>query len=535
MKKILLLSVVIALSAPLTAHALITNDEVLSYAAMPLAVSDVCDVRGVQTDEVSTLVTYMDRANVSPEAFVSVFRYVPVALTFNSGDRADFVQWVGSEVDQGITGDQLVTVMQRRLATYGNTTAVASYHRHRRHRHGRYYASAGYGYAPPYPVPYYAAYSPYAAFDAYYVPAGVVQYVDYELLDPFALIDVPVAVANVVDIGVPIGRVGGLMVQLDLGFVSPVETVEILRYAPTALVAVNYGAPDFVQFVYDQRIGGVTGFGLVAAIDQQFPVYGVTPQLDLAAPVYVGQTAWVPSVVNNYVAPVDPAWVPQTVRTQVASFAAGNTTWTPQTMSPAGTAVAPAQVQRLLSQQGNAVVTNPGQAHRELAQSMRAGGTAAAMAGAMAAGQMARGRMGRGQMAAAPGGLARAAVASQRGRAFARQQVTTVRGNGRRIATRGRAPTVLGSPPGRPSFAGRGVARAEHGRPQFIQQRARPQFSRPVMAAPRPQFAPRPAMAMPRGNGGGRPAQVMAPRAAPAPQAQPARGNGNGQGKKGKG
>lgn len=530
MKKILLLSFVIAVSAPLTAHAFLTNDDVLSYAAMPLAVSDVCDVRGVQTDQVATLVSYMDRANVSPDQFIDVFRYVPVALVLNSGRRPDFVQWVGSEVDQGVTGDELVTLMERRLTTYGNVVTVSQFHRyHRYHRRPRFYTAA------------YGAYSP---FEPDYVPVVVHRYCDAALLDPFALIDMPVAVATVVDLGVPVARVGGLVLQLDLGYVPPLQTVELLRYSPPALLAVNYGQPDFVQYVYNQRVGGLSGVALVQAVDQQLPLYGVTPQIDLASPVYIGQNAWVPGVVQNYVAPVDPAFVPPVVRTQVASFAAGRGSYTAPAAPPVASVAPSPQAQRLLDQRGNAVVTSPAQARRELAQSMRSNRHAAQIAGGAAAASVAaatalqRGHGARGRIASGPA-------------------VAAARVNGAHVNGRGHHAAVMTGRPARSYAARQNVMAPQHVRgggmhaagpamraarphPQVMQQHGRPQVSRqPVMAMPR---APQGGQG--RGHGGGPPARVMAappaPAAVAAPQGQPGRGNGkgndNGKGqKKGRG
>ena len=65
MKRIALFLILAAI-VPLETNAFNTYDhsDVLSYVAMPLAVSAVCDVRGVQTDRVGQLVAYMDQANV---------------------------------------------------------------------------------------------------------------------------------------------------------------------------------------------------------------------------------------------------------------------------------------------------------------------------------------------------------------------------------------------------------------------------------------------------------------------------------------
>lgn len=434
----------IALSAPLTAHAYMNTDQVLSYTAMPLAVSNVCDVRGVQTDQVGSLVTYMNRANVSPDAFLDVFRYVPVALVLNSGRNPDFVQWVGSEVDQGIIGDQLVTVMEQRLTTYGSNVVTTRTFHHYRDRYPRSYRTV---------------------YETDYVPVTVRRYCERELVDPFALIDMPLAVANVVDVGVPVARVGNLVVQLNLGYVTPVQAVEVLRYSPPALMAVDYGQPDFVQYVYDQRVNGLTGYELVRAVDTQLPIYGVSPQIDLASPVYIGQNAYVPSTIQSYVAPIDPAFVPQPVRTRMTAFA------------PAQTYASP-QVQRLLDQQGNPVVVNPGQARREIAQTMHKGGPP------------------------------RVAVAAPQAQAFA--------------PARGGA--VVRTIPPHPHAV---VVRHEHGGGRG--HVAGPPAVR--MARPHPQQA-----AHEHGHGrhaGGPPARVMAPPAAapmPMPQVQQGPGHGNGHG-----
>jgi hypothetical protein len=285
MRKALLLTLFLAAIAPFEARASLASDELLSYVAMPLAVSDVCAVRGVQTDQVGTLVAYMDQANVSPQGFIEVFRYVPVALVLNAGDQPDFVRWVGGEVARGVNGDELVRVMKRQLRTYDRVVPVSRSYRHRPRRIYR------------------------TVFAEEYVPVRVRRYCSRALLDPYALIDMPVAVAHVCDLGVPYDRVGRLVTELNLGYVEPWQTVELLRYAPSALVVADSGQPDFVQFVYEQRAGGLSGYGLVRAIDRRLPAYDVVPRIDRPAPVYV----------RNYVDPVDPAYVPHTVRAHLAS------------------------------------------------------------------------------------------------------------------------------------------------------------------------------------------------------------------------
>src|ERR1051326_1118704 len=148
MKRLALSMFLLAL-VPWQAKAFIPVNEqtdLLSYVAMPIAVSSVCEVRGVQTDRVGELVTYMDQANVPPAEFDDVFRYVPVALVMRTDRRPDFVEWVHGEVNQGVVGPALVTAMEQQLGTYGSGITVVS---HRvttryRYRHHHRYAYAAY-------------------------------------------------------------------------------------------------------------------------------------------------------------------------------------------------------------------------------------------------------------------------------------------------------------------------------------------------------------------------------------------------------
>jgi hypothetical protein len=352
MKKISIVLLLLLAFLPIEAKAFNTYDssDVLSYVAMPLAVSAVCDVRGVQTDRVGELVTYMDQANVPPADFIDVFRYVPVALVLRTDNRPDFVEWVHGEVDRGVVGGALVTSMESRLRTYDNYVPAASY-RMRRHFEREPYA---YAYEPD------------------YVPVEIRRHCDRLILDPLTLVEMPVAVANVYDLGVPYDRVNSLVVELNLGDVAPLQFVELMRYAPAALVINGgyYGQPDFVQYVRRQRVDGLTGYLLVQNVSQQMQVYGVAPQIDYGPPLYGNQTYYAPQTVQYYVPPLDTAYVPTVVQSRVATnFAAARTTFN----QPAPAMVAPSQVQRLLaSPDRGAVVANPGQARRELARVNRA-------------------------------------------------------------------------------------------------------------------------------------------------------------------
>lgn len=536
MKKLLLPCLLLAL-APLQAKALVPisdQTDLLSYVAMPIAVSSVCDVRGVQTNRVGDLVTYMDQANVPPADFVDVFRYVPVALVMRTDRRPDFVEWVHGQVTQGVAGPALVTAMEQQLGTYGSGITVVS-HRYptsTRYRHHRRYGSY--------------AYSDYAYNDVFqpdYVPVVVRHYCEREFAEPLALIDMPLAVNDVYDLGLPVQRVTSLAIELNLGSVPPVQFVELFRYAPAALVVDTGYAPDFVTYVHTQEVAGIYGLPLVQAIDRQFPVYGVNAQLDLTSPgyYYSANNYYTPTyaptapqyMAQYYVPPADPAYVPQVVQTRVASgFAAGGANYA----LPQQTAIAAApQVQRLLNApNGSAIVTNPAQARREMARQSRAARLAPVTAPVFAQSQAP-------QVMAAHGhgnGRGHAVAAAP---TFAQPQI---HGNGH-----GRGHAVTAAPAfAQPQFHGNGHGRghAVTAAPSFAQPAA-PQFhgngnghgrghqqAMPMMAAPQQQFSPAPQMIQ-HGNGHGRGHQQAMPvMAAPQPvMAAPQviqHGNGNGRG-----
>jgi len=519
MKKIAILVLLLAI-LPFSAKALNTYDQntygqsdVLSYVAMPLAVSSVCDVRGVQTDRVGQLVSYMDQANVNPNDFIDVFRYVPVALVMRTDNRPDFVQWVGDQVNQGVTGPALVTAMETQLRTYDEAvpTSFVDERIHQRYRRPIY----DYAYEPD------------------YVPVLIRHHCEQDLIEPLALLDMPVAVADVVDIGVPIGRLGSFVVQLNLGDVPPLQFVELMRYAPAALVVNGgyYGQPDFVQYVQTQVGDGVTGYPLVQSMYQQLPVYGVTPQIDLPPPGYASSQYYVPPVVQNYVDPVSQAYVPPPVRTRIASaFASGQAVsqaapWQAPAQAPSAAVAAPAQVQRLLNAPNNsAVVVNRAEARRELAQ-----GRAAREAPIAA-----------GPSAVAPAFAARTAAAPAISPREARQQRIAAAPSpapatiSPREARRERvapappaAPTpMISSAPARTAAQPR-VQRAERAAPRaralpppmISSAPARPQFhAAPAQAAPQPREV-RPARPAPVARSAPPPvaaAQAPAPRPAPA-------------------
>jgi hypothetical protein len=510
MKKITVLSLFLFAMA---SYAAADVNDVLSYVAMPLAVSSVCDVRGVQTDRVGELVTYMDQANVAPADFVDVFRYVPVALVMRTDGRPDFVQWVGNQVNSGMVGTALVSAMETQLRTYDDYVPVAA------SRPRRSYRTEDYAYA----------------YEPDYVPVTIRRHCDRLMMEPLSLIEMPVAVANVYELGVPQPLVSSFAVELNLGRVPSLQFVELMRYAPAAFVsdAGSYGQPAFVDYVRSERIRGATGYQLVQVVDRRLRTYEVAPMID-PAPVYVRSqytNAWsVPPPPQNWVDPMSSAWVPPVVRTRAATRFAPQRGGYVQT-APA-IAAAP-QVQRLLeSPNGGAVVTNPGQARRELARANRTQREAPIPAAPVFVAPPPNEHHGRGQQMATSNrhGRERNVVASPVMQApVAAPPAAAVRhGKGHGAENHGAnrnvtpAPRVMAAPPAPP-------AAREHGR-------GHQQQSRPMMAAPPAAAAPAPAAPPPaakehgHGHGHGGPQAAAAPMPAPAPG--PPAGGPPGQAKK---
>jgi len=524
MKKLALVLLLLLAFLPIEAKAFNSydNSDVLSYVAMPLAVSAVCDVRGVQTDRVGELVTYMDQANVPPADFIDVFRYVPVALVLRTDNRPDFVEWVHGEVDRGIVGEALVTSMESRLRTYDNYVPAASY------RLRRHFVREPYAYA----------------YEPDYVPVEIRRHCDRLILDPLTLVEMPLAVVDVYDLGVPYDRVSSLVVELNLGDVPPVQFVELMRYAPAALVINGgyYGQPDFVQYVRTQRIDGLTGDPFVQTVSRQLQVYGVTPQIDYGSPYYGNQSYYAPQVVQNYVAPVDPAFVPAVVQSRVTTnFAAARTTFN----QPAPAVVAPSQVQRLLaSPDSGAVVANPGQARRELARANRAQREApiAAVpppfAGAFAAPGRIESHGNRGMAGQQPVVSAPVVESAHRGNG---------RGHGRQSAPV-LTPMISSAPASVNEGHGHGRGHAAAAAPPFVAAPEAPRHEHGRGHTAAPSFVPAPAAtpATPehgnehghgRGHGGPpafvaapAPAPAMAPAPAPQPVMREEHGHGHGHG-----
>src|SRR5881227_4418601 len=93
MRRLMLFLVLMTIPARLPAF---STKDLLGLVAMPLAVAAVSDVSGVPQDQLADIVATLNQANVPPEQFVEVVRYVPV--TFGQAEvRPTFTEFVRTE------------------------------------------------------------------------------------------------------------------------------------------------------------------------------------------------------------------------------------------------------------------------------------------------------------------------------------------------------------------------------------------------------------------------------------------------------
>jgi hypothetical protein len=287
MRKAAFFALLLAL-VPMQAQALETN-ELLGLVAMPLAVAAASEVTGVPVGDLSHFVATLTRAQVPPTQVVQVVRYAPAALVVQvEEEQPTFIEYVDYEVDRGVTGSRLVTVIEDRYQTYDlepqfvvldepATTYVVRD-----------------DYIPDYVVTRVAEYRP--------------AYVAGDTNDLLALAAMPLAVAAVADIaGIPFGDLSSLVASLNQARMPPLQVVEVLRYSPVVMVDA-YERPRFVQFVNTQVVNGVTGPRLIEVIGDRFVAYDVTPRFRTIEPREVVQVVerddFFPAVVTSRVAEV---------------------------------------------------------------------------------------------------------------------------------------------------------------------------------------------------------------------------------------
>src|SRR5687768_7493721 len=286
MKKAALAALLLVLLVPLQAKALDT-EELLGLVAMPLAVAAASEVTGVPVGDLSRFVATLNRAQVPPTQIVQVVRYAPAALVIEDQQPA-FIEYVDYEVDRGVVGPQLVTVIEERYRTYDLEPQFYTFDE---------------------PA------TTYVVRDDY-IPATVVTrvaevrpaFVVGDTNDLLALAAMPLAVAAVADItGIPLGDLSSLVMSLNQARMPPLQVVEVLRYSPVVLVD-DYERPRFVQFVNAQVVSGVTGPRLIDSLSDRFVTYDVTPRFRTIEPRTVVNVVdsddFFPAVVTSRVAAV---------------------------------------------------------------------------------------------------------------------------------------------------------------------------------------------------------------------------------------
>lgn len=242
------------------------NEELLGLVAMPLAVAAASNITGVPAGDLSHLVTTLNQAAVPPTQVVQVIRYAPAALVVRD-QQPTFVQYVDQQYDRGIAGPQLVTLIEDRYRTYDLEPQFVTL----REPATTYVLRDDY--IPPAVVTrvsqFQPAYQPYPSYPAYRVG---------DTNDLLSLIAMPLAVAAVSNLsGIPLQDLSGLVTSLNAARMPPLQVVEVLRYAPVALVS-DYGQPQFVPYVRTQVVSGVRGPALISLIDQRLRTYDIVPQ-----------------------------------------------------------------------------------------------------------------------------------------------------------------------------------------------------------------------------------------------------------------
>jgi hypothetical protein len=119
-----------------------------------------------------------------------------------------------------------------------------------------------------------------------------------------ALVAMPLAVAAVSEVtDVPMNDLIDVVSLMNDAAVPPAQFIEVVRYAPVALV-VDTQEPAFPDFVRVQFDNGLRGTALVSSIEDRFHVYGVEGvDLDVTAPrvIDVGEN-FVPPLVRTRIA-----------------------------------------------------------------------------------------------------------------------------------------------------------------------------------------------------------------------------------------
>jgi hypothetical protein len=277
--RIAALIAVLMLVLPSSAYALETN-ELVTIAAMPLAVAAVADLNDVPTSDLVTVVSAMNRASVPAPQFIEVVRYVPVALVDEREPR--FVSYVTTQVDRGLVGDELAVSLADQLGTrYDvreiNVVEPQTVYLVERHE-----------------------FIPTREF----IPTVVTTRLQSTRFDPLALVAMPLAVAAVANLtDVPTNDLVSFISALNQAAMPAPQFVEVVRYSPMVFVSDTY-EPQFVRFVTTEVDRGIRGETLAIAIADRYRTMGIR-DIDVINPprtVIVDRTEFFPPVVQTRVA-----------------------------------------------------------------------------------------------------------------------------------------------------------------------------------------------------------------------------------------
>jgi hypothetical protein len=135
---------------------------------------------------------------------------------------------------------------------------------------------------------------------AAWIPANNAHALQNEEL--LALVAMPLAVAAVSEVtDVPMNDLIDVVTLMNDATVPPAQFIEVLRYAPAALV-VETEQPRFAEFVRVQYNDGLRGTALVNTIEERLRAYGIdVVDLDVIAPriIDIGEDFLPPSVVSR--------------------------------------------------------------------------------------------------------------------------------------------------------------------------------------------------------------------------------------------
>lgn len=127
-----------------------------------------------------------------------------------------------------------------------------------------------------------------------------------ETEDLLALVAMPLAVAAAAELtDVPTDQLMDVVTLLNDAEVPPAQFVEVVRYAPVALVTPFEGT-QFVDFVRTQEQQGATGTRLVTVIEDRYRALDLPVDLDVVAPrvVETDSGQFIPEIVRTRVAEV---------------------------------------------------------------------------------------------------------------------------------------------------------------------------------------------------------------------------------------